>query len=241
MDESDILKNMAKVLGPEAESVLKELEAKEEKKRREQKLLEALNKLVSDNKEHEEVIKQEIEETIEAVNVELVQEDLQQLPQIPVRDVVTPGVVALSVAPQQDVQKVADAIPNALRKELDIIKKSVADFHRFAQRHSQLGGGGASSLLDIDRPSTLVTSNSYVGTRKDYYIGVNYDGPVTITLPVGNDGKEVIVKDESGIAKKNHITINASYGQTIDNNTTAIIGINNGSLKFLYRDGWRII
>lgn len=161
MDESEILKNMAKALGPEAESTLKELELQEEKKLREKRLLEALNKLVVDNKEHEEVIKQEIEEVIEAVNKEVIEEDLQQQPQLPVKDIVTPGVVALSVAPQQNVQRVADTIPGALRKELDIIKKSVADFHRFASRMSQMGGGGEVNfrwLDDVNR-DTMTSSN----------------------------------------------------------------------------------
>ena len=174
--EKKILESFASALGPEAQKVLdaenerarlleeqKEQERliKEEQRQKEKKLLEelnkSLNKLIVDNEDHAPVIEKEIIETIASVSNDTpIQEDLQQLPQIPVRDIVTPGVVALSVAPQQDVQKVADAIPNALRKELDIIKKSVADFHRFAQRHSQMGGGGEVNLRyldDVDRNS----------------------------------------------------------------------------------------
>lgn len=83
-------------------------------------------------------------------------EDLQDLPQVPAKDLVTQTVVALSKAPQSSVQQVADQIPDSFRKELDILKKSILDLHRFAQRQSQMGGGGEVNLRwldDVDRPA----------------------------------------------------------------------------------------
>ena len=123
---------------------------------------------------------------------------------------------------------------------LDIIKKSIADFHRFAQRHSQMGGGGAGDILELSIPTTSVTSPDYQIGRKDYYVGVNYAGPVTIELPIQNvkNGRQVVVKDESGNCNIYPITIS---GTSIDNNNTAILAINNGSLTFIYNNGWRII
>lgn len=91
-----------------------------------------------------------------------------------------------------------------------------------------------------------VTGATYTASVVDYYIGVSYAGPVTITLPVAPEtGREIVVKDESGNAGygvTRQITIvGATASHTIDNQTSAIINIDNAGLHFLYRNGWRII
>jgi hypothetical protein len=92
---------------------------------------------------------------------------------------------------------------------------------------------------DIVYETTLVTSNVYTVTDQDYYIGVNYAGPSTIILPLfPSSGRTIIVKDESGNAETNNITLSG----TIDNDSGgAVIAINNGALQLIYRDCWRII
>jgi hypothetical protein len=80
----------------------------------------------------------------------------------------------------------------------------------------------------------------------DYYIGVSYAGPVTVTLPVAPEtGREIVVKDESGNAGNGvarQITIvGATSAHKIDNQSSAIINLDNAALHFLYRNGWRII
>jgi hypothetical protein len=102
--------------------------------------------------------------------------------------------------------------------------------------------GGVSSILT----TTSVTGSSYSATPLDYYIGVSYGGPVTITLPTNPEtGRQIVVKDESGNAgsgASRYITIvGATSSQTIDNQSSAILNINNGGLHFIYRNGWRII
>jgi len=102
--------------------------------------------------------------------------------------------------------------------------------------------GGASSIL----ATTSVTGSSYSATPLDYYIGVSYAGPVTVTLPTNPEtGRQIVVKDESGNAGSGvsrYITIvGATSSQTIDNQSSAILNINNGGLHFIYRNGWRII
>ena len=85
-----------------------------------------------------------------------------------------------------------------------------------------------------------VTSNTYTITNIDYYIGVNYPAPVTITIPDSlNQGRIVIVKDESGNCYNNPITLSGN----VDNDANgAIIAINNGAVQLLFRNGfWRII
>lgn len=93
--------------------------------------------------------------------------------------------------------------------------------------------------------TTTVTSSSYQVTSLDYYIGVNYAGIVTITLPsFPSTGKTITVKDESGnagYANRYIVIVPSDTNDLIDNEESAILNINNGALQFIYRDGWRII
>ena len=99
--------------------------------------------------------------------------------------------------------------------------------------------------LDAIYNTSGVTGATYYATGNDYYIGVSYAGPVTVILPSNIvTGKEMVVKDESGHAGDGvhrQITIQGSSGAMIDNQSSAILNINNGALQFIYRNGWRII
>lgn len=87
--------------------------------------------------------------------------------------------------------------------------------------------------------TTQVTTPTYTVDDNDFYIGVNYNGPVTITLPTSaNSGRMLIIKDEDGDAETNPITVLG----TVDNDTGGfIIQINNGAIQMIYRNGWRIV
>lgn len=87
--------------------------------------------------------------------------------------------------------------------------------------------------------TTEVTTPTYTVDDNDYYIGVNYAGPVTITLPASaNSGRMLIIKDEDGDAEINPITVLG----TVDNDAGGfIIQINNGAIQMIYRNGWRIV
>lgn len=92
--------------------------------------------------------------------------------------------------------------------------------------------------------TTEVTSGSYNALSTDHYIGVSYDGPATVILPFPViNGSEYIVKDESGRAGDpgRSITIQGSSGKMIDNQSSAVINIDNGALQMIYREGWRIV
>jgi hypothetical protein len=92
--------------------------------------------------------------------------------------------------------------------------------------------------------TTVVSAPTYQALDTDYYIGVSYAGPVTITLPSDADeGKTVIVKDASGFSSypRRNITVVGAGSDTIDNEESAIIATNNGALQFIYKNGWRII
>ena len=93
--------------------------------------------------------------------------------------------------------------------------------------------------FEVVENTTEVTTSTYTVTSTDFYIGVNYAGPVTITLPASaNSGRMLIIKDEDGDAETNPITVLG----TVDNDAGGfIIQINNGAIQLLYRNGWRIV
>lgn len=89
-------------------------------------------------------------------------------------------------------------------------------------------------------PTTCVTGD-YTITRRDYYVGVNSTVKCYITLPDPStivNGREVIIKDESGHAQLTPIKVIG----TVDNDPNGFeIRINNGSVTLIYRNGWRIV
>jgi len=85
-----------------------------------------------------------------------------------------------------------------------------------------------------------VTDATYTLTPTDSYIGINYAGAVEITLPSVDvvNGRLLYIKDESGAAETNPITVLG----TVDNDAGGFtLQINNGSITLIYRDGWRIV
>lgn len=104
-----------------------------------------------------------------------------------------------------------------------------------------IGNGALNAVYN----TTAVTGNTYYATGNDYYIGVSYNGPVTVLLPSNIvNGKEMVVKDESGHAGDGvhrQITIQGACGEMIDNKSSAVLNLNNGAIQMIYRNGWRII
>lgn len=187
-----------------------------------------------------EVYPNPIEEAKEPVAIPL---GAQPLPQFPEKTLVTKSVEKLAKIPRDKYEAETDALPKTLRNELDLMKKTLTDLHRFARNASGVSyGGGAGDVTELDHRA-IVVYDDYTATRKDYYIGVNCPTTCVITLPSTGikNGRLLVVKDESGNCATNHITVTAGDGGTIDNDTTAIMGINNMTLQFIYRDGWRII
>ena len=101
-------------------------------------------------------------------------------------------------------------------------------------------GGGAGDVINLDVPTTIVTGD-YTVTRHDYYVGVNCTSRANITLPSSStlkNGREVIIKDESGRAQLNPIKVLGN----VDNDPDGFeIRINNGAVQLIYREGWRIV
>jgi len=117
---------------------------------------------------------------------------------------------------------------------------------RIQQQLSTLGGGGESNLTYMDVPVTSVVTSSYTIKAQDYYIGVNYSGAVSITLPKADrEGKVFVIKDELGEASRGnnrHITIYPSGLDLIDGRDKAVLAYDYGSLTFIWKgNSWRII
>lgn len=126
-------------------------------------------------------------------------------------------------------------------RSINEIKRKVKMLEEWLGKISLTGpGGGAGDIINLDMPSKQVTSD-YTITRRDYYIGVNCIVKSNITLPDPTtivNGREVIIKDESGHAQLTPIKVIG----TVDNDPNGFeIRINNGSVTLLYRDGWRIV
>lgn len=87
--------------------------------------------------------------------------------------------------------------------------------------------------------TTTVTTSSYTLATDDYYVGINYAGVCTVTLPTSAvAGRQITIKDESGNCNVNNIVLVG----TIDNDAGgATLAVNNGALAMIYNNGWRII
>jgi len=162
INEEKLLKSFAKALG--AENVLDEIE---QKKINEKNLLEGLNNALTKLTVGEKLV---VEENFKEP-VSLITEDIpvglpapaskpnepkpiplgaQPLPQLPHKDLITRSVDTLSQKSRDEYVAAVDAIPNSVRKEIDILKKTVTDLHRYASRASQMGGGGEVKLARLD-------------------------------------------------------------------------------------------
>jgi hypothetical protein len=247
MKESDFLKNFAKALG--AESTFQELE---EKKQKEKLMLERLGARFGIKVEEEverevpatlveqpvvvlEPIVEEVE-VVEPIPEPIVENVIPPLPQLPVDTIVTKSVEMISKA--VDVQSAIDKIDDPIRRELDAIKKTITDLHRYARNTSQMSGGGAGDVISLDHQTTTIYGNYVVG-RHDYYIGAGVT-PVTITLPqIAKDGRYIIIKDEVGNCSTNPITVLGN----VDNDAGGfILAQNNGGIQMIFNNGgWRII
>lgn len=164
MNENDFLKNFAKVLG--AESKFEEIEEKRQKEKRmleglsarfgvdltEETVKEVPTTLIS-QPEPEPEPEPIAEEVIVPKLVEVITENvIPPLPQLPVDTIVSKSVKMISKA--VDTQSAVDKIDDPLRRELDAMKKTIADLHRYARNTSQMGGGGEVNLRyldDVDR------------------------------------------------------------------------------------------
>jgi hypothetical protein len=187
-------------------------------------------------------------ETIEEVKNELVQtqpEKESPETETPVSNTTEPvAEQSLADRTSEFISKSKDSYqqpdPLAVPSDMDAITKKLRFLEQWISKVSMTGpGGGAGSVAKLDHETKEITTSTYNISTKDYYIGINYAGPVTITLPsIINDGKMYIIKDESGHCSTNPITVQG----TVDNDTGGfILAQDNGGIQLIYRNGWRIV
>jgi len=82
-------------------------------------------------------------------------------------------------------------------------------------------------------PVTIVTSSPTTATSSQYFLGVNVASPSSIILPASVVGKVFVVKDVSGNAFTNPITITA-IGHTIDGQNSYVLNVNYSSVTLVF-------
>ena len=97
------------------------------------------------------------------------------------------------------------------------------------------------SAQGADLISVYGTTTNYTLTANDEYVGVSSANAVTISLPVGVNGRVYYIKDEYGQGS-GKITIKPFGNEKIDNSNTYIISVPYQSVACVFRAGqWRII
>lgn len=185
-------------------------------------------------------------EVLKEVTDELVQ---AQTPEVPTKapdtpkptDLISKAVEHISKEVKLEEQSYQQPSADIPGRTLNDIRKKIKFLEDWVSKISLTGpGGGAGDVINLDMPTTIVTGD-YTITRRDYYVGVNASTKVNITLPDPStivNGREVIIKDESGHAQLTPIKVIG----TVDNDPNGFeIRINNGSVTLIYRNGWRII
>lgn len=95
------------------------------------------------------------------------------------------------------------------------------------------GGGGL--------VNTVVVSENYTAQLTDYYIGVNADKPVTITLPEqAPDGTQYVIKLQMGSPIGNR-KVTVKSDATLDSVSMVVLTNPYESFQVIYQGSWHIL
>lgn len=190
-------------------------------------------------------VPQEVEDKIEEIV-----EDISQVEQQKIQEQGLP--TPIGVVPKEQLQPEVDlnAVDKFLKgraepndpgnKQFDDLNKKLKFIELWISKIQNAGpGSGAADVITLDHQTTLVTTATHTISRKDYYVGVNYAGMVTITLPtIAKNGRYIIIKDESGRCSRFPIIVNGNVDNDVDG---FILRVDGGGVQMIYRDGWRIV
>ena len=96
------------------------------------------------------------------------------------------------------------------------------------------------SATGADIINTVGVTANYTATATDEYIGVNSTSLITVTLPVGIDGRQYTVKEERG-SGTGKVNVQGSSSEKIDGSSFKQLSAN-AALTVVFRAGqWRII
>ena len=89
--------------------------------------------------------------------------------------------------------------------------------------------------------NTVVVSENYTAKLTDYYIGVNADKPVTITLPdIAPDGTQYVVKLQMGSPIGNR-KVTVKSDATLDSVNMVVLTNPYESFQVIYQGSWHIL
>ena len=100
-----------------------------------------------------------------------------------------------------------------------------------------MGGLSNAGSTVIDRVSKASGDSPYTMTATDHYIGLDTSGgTIQVDLQAAAsavEGRVIIIKDETGDAGTNNITVDANGSETIDGSLTQVINNAYGSLTLV--------
>jgi hypothetical protein len=106
------------------------------------------------------------------------------------------------------------------------------------------GPTGPTGACECPPCNTKLVSDDYQVQEGDYYVGVEAEEPVTITLPeCGDECAQIIIKAEMGPPLGNRkVTIVTISGATIDGQTSYVMEVPYESVQLICRGGnWHIV
>jgi len=96
------------------------------------------------------------------------------------------------------------------------------------------------SATGADFLNTVGVTSNYTATATDEYVGVDSTSLVTVTLPIGVDGRQYVIKEEHG-SGTGKVNVQGSNSEKIDGSPFKQLTAN-ASLTVVFRAGqWRII
>lgn len=181
--------------------------------------------------------------------------DLSGSPAIPMRyqEAFIEYIKALALDRENDDRaavKKAEALA-LIRQDIQDDMRSLGDAEepRIKSFNEIYEASGAYPMVSSKGEEELVARHALTGTvevsTSDYYLGCNTSAPVILNLPeaaLAGSGKRLVIKDETGQASTNPITVDPSGAQLIDGQSTYLINVNYESIS-LVSDGnnWLIV
>lgn len=105
-------------------------------------------------------------------------------------------------------------------------------------------GGALTANGGFYQKVTVSTTNITVGAADTVVAITDTSAPRTVTLPAvsGNTGRVLVIKDATGAAATNNITVDGNASETIDGATTYVINTNYGSVTLVGDvSGWFVV
>lgn len=104
---------------------------------------------------------------------------------------------------------------------------------------------GVISVVPNGQVNTAVVTDAdspYAVTSTDYYIGCDGAGAgITVDLPVGTDGRVLVIKSEAG--QTSDVTIVPNGLESIENTTSyTLLALTDGSVTLVFRNtNWNVV